>query len=185
MASSKITTVDLEEPIVEALNTIDTVADQVSVVDNNVNSIKSTVESNANVLDTINTNTTNVNTRLTSIRAGYLDYLANSTYGLSALKTAIGKIPTTSGGGYMMGEYVEYLGTGTSKSYTYPVFVVGNQSAYDTIVSIDGNEIYLNYSGSDNDVVTGPYLVAPGVSIKNATNGSYSGGVYIYKAITA
>ena len=40
-------------------------------------------------LDTINTNASDLNTRLTSTRAGYLDYLANSTYGLSALKTAI------------------------------------------------------------------------------------------------
>jgi hypothetical protein len=38
-------------------------------------------------IDTIDTNTSNVNSRLTSTRAGYLDYLANSTYGLSAIKT--------------------------------------------------------------------------------------------------
>lgn len=53
MASSKITTKDLSEPVVDALNTIDTVADQITVVDGNVSSIKSTVESNSNKLDNV------------------------------------------------------------------------------------------------------------------------------------
>ena len=56
MASSKITTKDLSEPVVDALNTIDTVADQITVVDGNVSSIKSTVEGNSNKLDTIQNN---------------------------------------------------------------------------------------------------------------------------------
>lgn len=40
-------------------------------------------------IDTINTNASNLNSRLTSARASYLDYLANATYGLSAIKSAI------------------------------------------------------------------------------------------------
>ena len=41
---------------------------------------------------TIQTNTNNLNSRLTSTRAGYLDYLANGTYGLNAIKNAINTV---------------------------------------------------------------------------------------------
>ena len=136
MGSSKITTKDLSDPVVEAVNTIDTVADQITTVDSNVNSIKSTVEGNSGKLDTINTNSTNLNSRLTDARAGYLDLLADGTNGLAALKTAINSVNTTvsnSGGGYIIDSHVELVsvskGGSTSKTYTYPVYIVGNDSS--------------------------------------------------------
>lgn len=132
MGSSKITTKDLSEPVVEALNTIDTVADQVSVVDSNVNSIKSTVEGNSSKLDTIgtnvsdnkttlaavNTNCANLNSRITDTRAGYLDYLANSTYGLSAIKTAINTVNTNVSAGSSSLLKLYRTGTATLETLT-------------------------------------------------------------------
>ena len=68
------------------LSTIDTnvIANKtiLDTVDTNVSNIKTTVESNK-------TNISNLNSRLTDTRAGYLDRLANSTYGLDKIKSAI------------------------------------------------------------------------------------------------
>lgn len=51
MGSNKISTIDLEEPVVEALNTIDTVADQITDMTAAVNEIKSTLDTvNANIM---------------------------------------------------------------------------------------------------------------------------------------
>lgn len=168
MGSSKITTKDLSEPVVEALNTIDTVADQITTVDTNVNSIKSTVEGNSNKLDTINTNATNINTRLTDTRAANLDLLSNSTYGLSALKTAIGKIPTSSSGGgsYAMGNLIAWK-EGQNYTTTKPVFVCLGEYARIGSVGISG--------------VSGFVLVGAGVTI--TCSDSDFGEYGIYEAI--
>ena len=222
MGSSKISTIDLEEPVVQALNTIDTVADQITTVDGNVNTIntnvgnlinkldnstyglsaiKTAINSNATkidtvdgIVDTINSNISTVNTnvssikttveankstlstvstnvsatktaaeRLTSTRAGYLDYLANSTYGLSAIKTAISKIPTSST--YAVSSIIQSLHN-AEVTYDYPVIVMS---------AGNGKNMYLNGSQCYG---AGPFLIKAGVVIKESGNN----GVMIYKA---
>lgn len=61
MGSNKISTIDLEEPVVETLNTIDTVADQVTVVSGNTNTILTTVQDNNAKISAINANVDSVN----------------------------------------------------------------------------------------------------------------------------
>ena len=68
------------------------------MIDGIVDTINSNVSANKTTLSTINTNCSNLNSRLTNTRAGYLDYLANSTYGLNAIKTAINNLASNSGG---------------------------------------------------------------------------------------
>ena len=104
---SKIkTAIDTVDGIVDTINTnVSANKTTLGTVSTNVSSIKTTVETaNSNIstiagnVNTINTNCSNLNSRLTSTRAGYLDYLANSTYGLSAIKTAINNLASNSGG---------------------------------------------------------------------------------------
>ena len=64
---------------------IDTIATDSASAKADAASNKSTLSTLSTTIGTINTNAA----RLTSTRAGYIDRLANSTYGLSALKTAI------------------------------------------------------------------------------------------------
>ena len=61
MGSDKITAFDLEEPVVETLNTVDNVAEQISDVNSDTDSIKAIVEDNATKLASINENVDNVN----------------------------------------------------------------------------------------------------------------------------
>ena len=53
---------------------------------------------------------------MTSTRAGYLDYLANSTYGLSAIKTAINNVNTavSSGGATLKKVTLSYTSLGST-----------------------------------------------------------------------
>ena len=62
------------------------VGDKIFVAD------KDTLDAVNTKCTTIQTNTNNLNSRLTSTRAGYLDYLANGTYGLNAIKNAINTV---------------------------------------------------------------------------------------------
>ena len=89
MASSKINTFDLEDPVVEALNTIDTVADSIGVIDGKITTIDSNVDKIYDNIIEVTSNVQSLTNRLTADRAGYLDLLNNSTYGLNAIKTAV------------------------------------------------------------------------------------------------
>lgn len=71
---------------------IDTIATDSADAKADAASNKSTLSTLSTTIGTINTNAA----RLTSTRAGYIDRLANSTYGLSALKTAIDKAASVS-----------------------------------------------------------------------------------------
>ena len=73
MGSNKISTIDLEEPVVVALNTIDSVADQITTVDSNVDSIKTTVEDNNSKINTVNTGIEAINTELAAIKKSVSD----------------------------------------------------------------------------------------------------------------
>ena len=73
MGSNKISTIDLEEPVLVALNTIDTVADQITAVDANVDSIKTTVEDNNAKINTVNTGIEAINTELAAIKKSVSD----------------------------------------------------------------------------------------------------------------
>lgn len=132
MGSSKISTLDLEEPVVEVLNTIDTVADQLTVVDTNIDTIL---------------------TRLTDTRAGYLDYLANSTYGLSALKSAIDNVNSSVSSGSVVLR---------SKNYT------ASNNSYN---STSTKNITL---GVTNDMLVGLYAIKFSMSV----NGVSNSGIY-------
>lgn len=80
----------------DRVSAIDTINTNVATINANMATINTNAanlnsrltDARATAIDTINTNAA----RLTSTRAGYIDYLANSTYGLSAIKTAIGNI---------------------------------------------------------------------------------------------
>lgn len=79
------------------------------------------------LLNTANTNAgdaktyaKNVNDRLTAVRAGYLDYLANSAYGLSAIKTAVDQISAASSGGDLYPEGRDYY---TYQTYSYAGYI--------------------------------------------------------------
>lgn len=113
--SNKISTHDMTDPVVQALNAAEVIGDSVAEIKtkvdilgentlkivnainsttNGLSPIKTSVDNVANTVSTINTNTSNLNTRFTTTRAGYLDLLVNTTYGLSALKTAITSVNT-------------------------------------------------------------------------------------------
>ena len=47
-----------------------------------------------NLINTVDANVDDLVSRLTSARAGYLDYLNNSTYGLSAIRTLVNSLKT-------------------------------------------------------------------------------------------
>lgn len=176
MGSNKISTIDLEEPVVEALNTIDTVADQVSTVDSNVNSIKSTVEDTSikmndmgDSLATVNTNVNNLNTRLTDTRASNLDLLADGTNGLAALKTAINSVNTAvsnSGGGYYYYKYgtTETLATGTMASREFTYSNSAQTILSDFIVPADGTyrvDVVVNITKASSGYSFGPKINYP------------------------
>ena len=142
-------------------------------------------------INTINTNCSNLNTRLTSTRAGYLDYLANSTYGLNAIKTAISKIPTTSGGGYMIGEFVESIAMKKSesvtKTYTYPVFIYVD--SYAAIKIGDKYVLYNSGATGTNKHIAGPFASNTAFTFKPNYTGSDTTGIIctlnIFKAVTS
>jgi hypothetical protein len=129
----------------------------------------------ASAIANTTTNNTGNKTGILSQKLSYLiSLLENSTYGLNALTTAIGKIPTTSTrGSYGIGNYIESIGGGSTKAYTYPVWIIPgmNIRSSGTVTAKIGNspELYMNYtytgSGSYATSLSGPYLVAKNTSI--------------------
>ena len=76
------------DTIANSTNGLAAIKTAVNTANTNINTINTT-------LATVNTNAANINTRLTTTRAGYLDLLANTTYGLNAIKSAVNTINTT------------------------------------------------------------------------------------------
>ena len=125
MASSKITTIDLEEPVVEALNTIDTVADQITEMNGEVDSIKTTVEDNATGISNLNTQLINITNQLANNSGSAL---VTEQSGITAL--------VVSGGGDADRTVLSFTGKG--------ILIIPGSGIYGkyTSIKVDGVETY-------------------------------------------
>jgi hypothetical protein len=122
----------------------------------------------------VSNTTTNNTASKTGVLSAKLTYiislLENTTYGLSAIKNALGNI---GGGTYTIGDFItSHSDYKTSVSYSYPVYVLGQR------LVIGGNDLDPDANGYFSNI---PILVPPNTSISvNGWSGRYC---RIYKAI--
>lgn len=148
---------------------IDTIATDSASAKTDAASNKSTLSTLSTTVETINTNASNLNTRLTSIRADYLDYLDDSTYGLNAIKTAIDKIGGIATGGTTNTVYTETFTIPfgeSSNSYTYHLakFIAPASGIYKIVVTFSRDVSALNNF----------FIYYPDVSTESFTPSNYN-----------
>lgn len=177
----------------------------ISSVQNTVNTINTKfTDARATAIDTINTNVANLNSRLTATRAGYLDYLANSTYGLSALKALIDKYrPWYASTGttvtlFSVTNAIKANNVAWSGTFTCPQdglyrvdasLNVGLNNTADTgnygydgyiyLKRVDGDFVY--YIGSPGEILFFKQIIDTGISGTNVASGSGNVSVYLKK----
>ena len=177
MGSSKISTIDLEEPVIAALNTIDTVADQITAVDSNVSSIKTTVEANGTAIDNVK-----------SVVDGNKALLENGTYGLSAIKTAVNNL-ANSGGNDDLYRKDEYIKVNTVTNTVVADEVTANLVDFTTIASFTAQSNctitftgYMKKNDSSPDAYTAIYKNGTQIVINSRTT-TYQYFEYTYTAV--
>ena len=127
---------------------------------------KETLDTVNSKCTTIQTYTNNLNSRLTSTRAGYLDYLANSTYGLNAIKSAINTVDSN------VDSIRTYTATNNTASKTG---VLSQKSAY--IINMLENSTYGLNAIKSNSRNISHGIITDNILFDTEGNPSLEGGV--------
>jgi hypothetical protein len=124
-------------------------------------------------IDTINTTTGNLNTRLTSARAGYLDYLNSGTFGLSAIKSFLenNKPMKLKYGSVTVGADATAVIPVTTDIKNAVALIGSSMYAY------NGDTALASWRAGSGNIITITEITATGITIKG---GSTSGGTLYY-----